>query len=348
MVNLFRQAAAGQGGLTASLLALLEHSDRDLLNGLLRRASIPYQAETNTDMEVQFPAPDGPPGTGAIHSPHFRLTVAAPAPGEPFDVGTLAGEPGTALAITLAGQAPPGAHGLSWEQVDRWLAGEQERYNPESRTGFLIRQFRAVLPEWGVEYFAGFQADLLDQAPQALTTLTRFLQAGAQFFDRLGPALAAVREGATAIRQARPEEQLAGYFYRDFSDPQAGPGNFQRVAFHLPEGHLHLIYWLVPAGNEAHARLRDLLLRNEPFREALAELEQAPLLWLWSGSGELKIPLADLRPADLQEVDWPQHHVGLQVAVPFTDLPGEDLVGRVTARVQALFEALAPAFQRVH
>jgi hypothetical protein len=341
MVNLFRQATAGQGGLTASLLALLEHGDRELLNGLLRRAGVDYPA-AGGEVKVQFPAPDGPPGAGLIASPHFRLTIAAPAPGEPYDAGALADQDGTPLAITLAGQAPPGGHGLSWEQLDRWLAGAQEQYDPDSRTGFLIRQFRAVLPEFGIEYFAGFDPDLLERAPRAFATLTRFLQTAAQFCDRFGPALAAGREGSTAIRQARPEEQLAGYWYRDFSDPAGGPGGFLRIAFPLGESQLHLIYWLTPAGNEAHTRLRELFLDDEGFRNTLAELRQNPLLWLWGPAGDRKLPLADLHPADLEGIDWPQHHVGLQVSLPFAELPGEDLVGRVMARLTALLEALAP------
>lgn len=343
MVNLFRQSATQPGGLTAALLALLEHSDRNLLNGLLRKAGIPFQAETGTDLRVRFPAPDGPPGTGLLDSPHFRLAVAAEVPGEPLDPASLAGLPGTPLTVTLTGQAPPGAHALSWEQVDRWLADAAGDYDPESRTGFLIAQFRAVLPEWGIEYFPGFDLELLEAAPAGLEALSRFFRTAGQFFDRFTPALSALRPGATQLRQARPEELLTGYSYRDYSDPAAGSGAFLRVAFHLPEQALHLIYWLTPGGpGDAHSRLRQLLLDDDGFRRGLADLEDGGLLWLWSPDQEHKTSLADLQSEDLATLDWARYHAGVQVSTPFGALPGEDLTGRVTTQVVTLLQALAP------
>lgn len=338
MVNLFRQSASQPGGLTAALLALLEHSDRDLLNGLLRRAGIPFQAEAGADLRVQFPAPGGPPGAGTINAPHFRIALAAQAPEEPWDPAELEHLPGTPLAVTLAGQAPPGAHALSWEQVDRWLADAQTDFDPDSRTGFLIAQFRSVLPEWGIEYFAGFDPDLLQTAPEGLEALSRFYQTSSQFFDRLAPALTALRPGVAQLRQARPEELLTGYNYRDYSDPVGGPAAFQRIAFHLRERALHLIYWLTPGGpGDAHGRLRQTLLEH-----TLERLPEDTVLWLWSTEAEHKLPLADIQPEELEALDWGRFHAGMQVSLPFADLPGDDLTGRVVGRIQALLECLAP------
>lgn len=342
MVNLFRSAPEQQGSLTAALLALLEHSDKDLLNGLLKRAGIPLQAAPGADLTIRFPAPDGPPGTGLIAGPDFQVALAAQAPGETLDLAAVQSLPGVPLTISLTGNAPPGAHGLSWEQVDRWLAGAAERYDPESRTGFLIEQFRAFLPELGIEYFAGFDPTLLEAAPEAQATLSRYYQVAGLLFGRLAPALAGLRAGSTQIREAQPQELLAGYCYRDYSDPVLGATGFLRVALNLPESRLEAACWLTPG--DAHARLRERLVTDPGFRGALAALREQPLLWLWSAGGEQKLPLDALDPEQIGEVHWPQYHVGVQVGLPFADFPAENLTGRVIARVESLTNALAPLF----
>ena len=346
MVNLFRPGPAQQGSLTAALLALLEHSDRALLNGLFDRAGIPFQAGPGADLRIRFPAPEGPPGAGLIAGPDFEVTVATQAPGEEaWDPAAVLDLPGVPLTITLAGKAPPGAHGLSWEQVDRWLAAAAEQYNPESRTGFLIGQFRAVLPELGIAYFAGFEAPLLQAAPAAQQTLSQFYQVAGRFFDGLAPALGALRAGAAEIRQARPEELLAGYNYRDYSDPALGATGFLRIALNLPETRLEAVCWLTPG--DAHGRLQGLLASSPALRGALAGLQQEPLLWLWSQDGEQKLPLDALDPDTINDLSWTQSHAGIQVCLPFDAFPAEDLTGHVVGRIDALTAALAPVISSV-
>jgi hypothetical protein len=342
VVNLFRSAAGQPGALTAALLALLEHGDKDLLNGLLRRASIPYQVEAGEDLSIQFPAPGGPPGTGLLTTPHFRLGLAAQAPGEPLDPALLGELPATPLVISLTGTAPPGCRGLSWEQVDRWLAQAADQYSPDSRTGFLIGQFRGLLPELGIAYFAGFDQQVLQVAPEALAAVTRFYQTAEQFFERFGPTLGALRQGSAQLRQARPEELLAGYCYRDYSDPNLAAGGFLRCAFSLPEASLQCAVWLAP-GTDAPGRLQQRLQDDSAFLQRLQALEGAPALWLWSASGERKIPLDGFQAEDLADIDLVQYSTGLQVGMPFTALPGENLAGQAAERLQSIMEALEPA-----
>ncbi|HYF93714.1 MAG TPA: hypothetical protein VD969_15980 [Symbiobacteriaceae bacterium] len=345
MINLFRPVPAQQGSLTAALLALLEHSDRGLLNGLLKRAGIDLQAKPGSEVTVRFPVPGGPPGAGLITAPGLEIAVAAQQPGEAWDPAPLLTVPAVPLTISLAGTAPPGAHGLSWEQVDRWLAEAAARYDPESRTGFLIEQFRAVLPELGIAYFEGFEPDQLTAAPEAHATLNKFYETADRFFDQLAPALAAARPGAAQVRQARPEELLAGYCYRDYSDPALGATGFLRVALNLPEQQLQAVCWLMPGS--AHSRLGDLLTGDPGVRGALARLEHHPLLWLWSPAEEKKLALDPLDPEQLEALDWSQFHAGVQVGLPFDQFPAEDLAGRVAALTEAVSAALAPAFSAV-
>lgn len=340
MVNLFRPGPAQQGSLTAALLALLEHSDKALLNGLLERAGIPLQARPDTPLTVRFPVPEGPPDAGLISGPDFQVSITTQVPGEPWDPAAALDLPGVTLAISLAGKAPPGAHGLSWEQVDRWLAAEAQTYAPDSRTGFLIEQFRAVLPELGITYFPGFEAPLLAAAPVALSTLSQFFQVAGLLFDRLAPSVAGVRPGATQVRQSRPEELLAGYCYRDYSDPALGAAGFLRVALNLPESRLEAACWLMPG--EAHGRLREHLTSDPAFRAALARLKEQPLLWLWSPNNELRLALDSFDPDSLEGLTWSDYQAGVLVSLPFADFPPEDLTGRVLALVETLTATLQP------
>lgn len=344
MVNLFRPVPTEQGSLTAALLALLEHCDRDLLNGLLRTAGIPFQAEAGAEVEMTFPAPGGPPSAGWIATRHFRITIITQAPGEmlwPVGEGS-----GTVLAVTLAGKAKPGTHVLSWEQLDRWLGSLEERYDVETRTGFLIRQFRTFLPEMGIEYFAGFTRDQLTGAPGALGSLSEFYQVADSFFDRFGPALAAVYEGAAQARDSRPEDLLAGYCYRDYAGPSFTPAAFLRIAFHLPEQQFQLSFWVAP-GTEQHGRLREGVLGDTDLVAQLAGLEEEPLLWLWSTGGEQKLPLEDWQPGRLEALDWSQYQAGIQRSRPFEDLSGEGLVERVIQMAEGLCGALLPVLTTV-
>ncbi len=229
-----------------------------------------------------------------------------------------------------------GAAVLSWEQVDRWLAAEAERYDPESRTGFLIRQFRSYLPEAGITYFTGFDAARLAGLPEAFADLTGFLQSAAELFDRLGPALPA---GVGEVRQARPEDLLAGYLYRDYAGGPLGAGNFLRIAFHLAQGELQLACWL-GVGGAAHGQLRAALMAGDERTAGLRAMEPAPLLWLWSAEGEQQIPLADLDRETAGEVTWDRYTVAVQVGYSFTELGGDGLVERIGRWLLSLREAL--------
>jgi len=346
MVNLFRQMPAEQGGLTAALLALLEHSDPSLLGGLLEQAGIAAKTPPDAPVEALYPARDGPPGSGAILLPGLRLTVAAQAPGERFDAEGLAGAPGIPLAVTVTGKASQGVRALSWEQLDRWLRAATEQYGPEGRTGFLVRQFREYLPQVGIELFAGFEAGLLTEAPEALTVLGQFFQTAERFFDRLVPALSAAYEGMARLRTARSDDLLAGYCYSDFGGPPCGPGGFLRVALRLPQRELQTSLWVVPGGGDSHARLFEALTDDGSLLTALQRLEASPLLWLWSAGDERRLPLDDLSPDDLQELDWPQYHAAIQVSLPFDALAGEALLGRSAAQAGDLLEALAPVLTK--
>ncbi|MDB4893934.1 MAG: hypothetical protein JWN15_196 [Firmicutes bacterium] len=343
MVNLFRRGPAEPGSLTAGLLALLEHCDPSLLNGLLERAGIDSDVPVGAELAVEFPAPGGPTATGVITAPQLRVTLITQAPGERWEPQAAAALDGTVLAVTMGGRAPEHVHGLTWEQVDRWLAAAAERYDPESRTGFLVRQFRAYLAELGIEYFAGFAPEQLEGAADAFAGFNQFHQTADRFFQRFAAALAAGREGAAQVRQSRAEDLLTGYFYRDYGGAPFGPAGFLRLAFHVPEQELQLSFWVVPGvGTDAHERLREALSGNGDFLEALRGLEEKPLLWLWSPGGDRKLPLEAFRPALLTEIDWAQYQTGIQRSVPFESLTGEGLVDRVTDLMAELLAALAP------
>lgn len=343
MVNLFRRGPAEPGSLTAALLALLEHCDPSLLNGLLERAGIDSDVPVGAEVQVQFPAPGGPPAAGVITAPGLRVTVITQAPGERWDPQAAAGLGDTVLAVTLGARAPEGVHGLTWERVDRWLATAAEQYDPESRTGFLVRQFRAYLAELGIEYFAGFSPEQLEGAAGAFAGFNHFHQTADRFFQRFAAALAAGREGAAQVRQSRAEDLLTGYFYRDYGGAPFGPAGFLRLAFHVPEQELQLSFWVVPGvGTDVHERLREALTDNPGFVNLLQGLEEKPLLWLWSPGGDRKLPLADLRPAALADIEWGQYQVGIQRSAPFDRLAGEGLVERVGELMEELLGALAP------
>ncbi|MFZ5826083.1 MAG: hypothetical protein ACOY94_17445 [Bacillota bacterium] len=325
--------------LTAALLALLEHSDRSVLSGLLERAGL--GGPSLDDAEFLYPAPGGPPGTGEIRSPHRRVRVAAVEPGGEFQPGPDGGV--STLVISMTGKAPPGLVGLSWEQVDRWLAGVAERYDPESRTGFLLRQFRAYLPEVGIAYFAGFRSEQLERAPEALTQLTGFYREAGSLFDRLGTALP---EGLAEVRQARPEDLLVGFCYRDYSGVSLGAENFLRIALHLGPAELQTACWFGPGG-DGHTRLKAALQAESPVLTALRSMEPEPLLWLWSPQGEQRIPLHEIEPGQVAGLDWDRYTVALQTSRPFAELAGEGLVERVAGWVSEMLEPLRPVLTGV-
>ncbi len=338
MVNLFKRVPDDQGSLTAALLALLEHSDRELLNGFLRRAGAPCQVEADAGVQFQFPAQVGPATGGMISAPHCRLAVMAQAPGEPWSPPPVA--PDT-IVITHDARPPLGAHAMTWEDLDRWLGSLEERYDAQHRTGFLLRQFREYLKEAGLEYFPGFHEADLAAAPLALSELNEFYTLAGTFFERLAPALSATFPGAAEVRQSRAEDLLAGYCYRDYGGAPFTPAGFLRAAFHLPESQWQVALWLAP-GDGAHGRLRTALLESPPFLAGLRALEGEPLLWLWSQNDERKLPLDDEAAEAIASAEWTQYQVGVQLSSPFAQLAGEGSVRKVTQRCEALMGALAP------
>lgn len=339
LVNLFQRLDSVERHLSAALLALLEHSDRAVLGGLLERAGL--EGPPLDGAEFLYPAPGGPPGTGEIRSAHRRVRLAALEPGGAFQPGPEAGV--TTLVISMTGKAPPGMMGLSWEQVDRWLAGVAQRYDPESRTGFLLRQFRAYLPEVGIAYFAGFDRAQLAGAPGALAQLTGFYRQAGSLFERLGAALP---QGLAEVRQARPEDLLAGYCYRDYSGAALGVENFLRIALHLGPAELQIACW-VGAGGESHGRLRAALQTESTLLASLREVEPELLLWLWSPEGEQRIPLHELEPDLVAGPDWERYTVALQVGRPFAELAGEGLVEQIGDWVGEMLEPLRPVLTDV-
>jgi hypothetical protein len=320
--------------LTAALLALLEHADRSVLNGLLERAGL--AGPPLDGAEFLCPAPGGPAGVGEIRSPHRRVRLVALEPGGEVEPPPPDGTP--TVVVSTTGNAPPGLTGLSWEQLDRWLAGVAERYDPESRTRFLIQQFRDYLPEVGIAYFAGFAAARLAGVPASFAELSAFYREAGDLFERLGAVLP---EAFSEVRAARPEDLLAGYCYRDYAGVGLGSANFLRVALHLGPAELQIACWL-GAGGEAHGRLRTALLAQSPLVAALKEMEPEPLLWLWSPTGEQRIPAHELEPSLVTGLDWEAYTVALQVGYPFRALAGEGLVVRIGGWVEGLLERLSP------
>lgn len=343
MVNLFQRHTDEQGSLTAALLVLLEHADRGLLNRFLQLSGIEAQVGKGAAVSVHYPVPDAPPGTGRLDLPEGAVAIAARAPGDPWRLtGPIGGA--ETIAITPEGAPLPDVHTLSWEQVDRWLTAMAEEYDPETRTGFLLDQFRSFLPEAGIVYFAGFGQGLLEQAPSGLDTLTEFYQTADQFFEQLTPSLTAAHQELAQVRQARPEDLLVGYSYRDYSGAAQGPDSFLRVAFHLARRELQMALWLTPGADltSSHRRLYEALRADEPLLESLQTLEGHPTLRLWSAAGEHFIPLDELQPDRLEALDWPTSHVAVQRSLSFERFPETGLIGQVTTLTGELVETLSP------
>lgn len=344
MGNLFQSIPEGNGGLTAAFLTLLEHCGSDLANALLRKAAIPHQFSPDSPPRVAYPAPDGPPGIGVMSGSDFAVRVAAQAPAEPWDPAALAGEEGATLAVTLTGKAPPGVHALSWDQVGRLLEAAADQYDPESRIGFLVRQFLEFLPRAGIESFGGFSPDELESAPRARQTLLTFYQTTDLFFSKVAPAVAAVREGLAVTRSARPEDLLAGYCYRDFGGPALGADGFLRVALHLDQRELQVQVWL--GGN---SRRLEEALRDPEMLSRLQRMEDDPLLWLWSPAGEQKLPLAEATPESLAAAEWEGRQAAVQRSLDFEHLADDGAVARVADMADGLLTELAsPLTAMVH
>lgn len=271
---------------------------------------------------------------GEIRCPERRLRVVALEPGS--EPPTLPADGVAALVVSMSGKAPPGARALSWEELDRWLAAQGDGYDPEGRTGFLIQQFRAFLPEAGITYFAGFDPADLDGVGGAFAQVSQFYQGAGALFERLSSGLSG---RLSEVRQARPEDLLAGYCYRDYTGGRLGAANFLRIAIHLGAGQLQIACWLA---GESSRRLREALLADGPLLAGLRGLEPGPLLWLWSAESERQIPLDELEPDQVAGLEWERYTVAVQVGHPLAELAGAGLVERIDGWVAALLSQLAP------
>lgn len=328
MINLFRRAAGEGDGLAVALVALLEHADRGLLTGFLHLSGVSPPIRPD---DLRF-GPEGVTG----HNFHLRLVTQAP------DEPPLPDQdsPET-VAITLTGAAPPGATGLSWEQVDRWLTAAADRYDPETRTGFLVRQFQEYLREAGIAYFAGFDSNLVEQAGPALATLTQFFGAADGFMDGLGSAFRATWPGLAEVRRSRAEDLLTLFVYRDFAGPPLAGGGFLRLALQAAQQEWHLAFWTAP-GEAAHSRLRGAVMGGGAGLETLQGLEGEPRLWLWSPENELVLSLDDLPADGPPELDWGRYQVALQQRFSLLSLTEPGAVPRVLGAAQRLLEAVLP------
>lgn len=352
LVNLFQWQAEGAaaipGALAGALAALLEHSDRRLLRSFLQQAGLDWQPEE--PLQFRFPA-EGGPGMAEVVAPgRWRVLLLSRVPVAPWDPAwvdraaevALAGpETGRVVVVAPAARRPADSRDeavlLSWEQVDRWLEQSSEEYPADSRTAFLIDQFRNFLPSAGLTYFGGFDPEDLSQSSRALGTLQRLTDRTAQFFGHLEPVLREAWPELVQARAARPEDLLAGYLYRDYTLTNWGSGAFLRVAVNLGREVLEVSCWLTATGEQedAHARLR-----QEPA-EVLSRLSRLDglLVRLWQVGGEQQIPVTDVDPA---AVNWGENQVGFQVEIAFAEAGAGGLVERVVEMAEAISAGLGP------
>lgn len=342
LVNLFAQRTSPDQSLTAGLAALLEHADRALLSGLLELAGA---ADLAGPVQVLFPVPDGPAGVAELRSSDGRrIWLAAVEPGgKPPQVNGTGVEHLVISMTAPALSAGPGAHGLTWERVDRWLEQMADRYDEETRTGFLLRQFRAFLPEAGITYFSGFAEEQLAAAPGALRTLNDLYRTADDLFERLGSG---PENRFSEIRRSRPEDLLAGYCFRDYAGLDLASEDFLRVALHLETSHLQVAFWL-GTGGPSHRRLLQMLQEEPLPLTTLLEIEPVPLLWLWSPEEEQQVPLRAIEPGQLAGLDWNRYAAAIQVNRPFSALGGEGLVERIHGWIRELVEGLHPVLSGV-
>lgn len=328
--------------LTPALMALLEHADRAVLNGLLRLAGLDVPA--GGEAAFHFPAPDGADGAGEIHLGDRRIWLAAVAPGEePPPLPAGGAEPVIISPGAPAGRDGDPVHRLSWDRVDRWLGEVEAQYDANTRTGFLVRQFRAYLPEAGIRCFPGFDAEILARAPRAFRDLAEFHSRVEALFEQIGTGFAA---SWPLLRTARPQDVLAGYWFRDYAGAGKGEDDFVRIALHLEAGELQIAVWLSPGG-APHARLQAALAEEGGLGEALRALTPPPVLRLWSAADERQIRAEELDPALRGAVDWTSYTVAVQVARPLSDLAGEGLPERLAGWTQELLDVLAPVLADV-
>jgi len=284
-------------------------------------------------LRVQFPAPAGPADAGLLG----ETLLLTQSPGQPAPLPP-AGQ--SVLVITL-GRPPKTAHGLTWEQVDRWIEKGVARFDAETRTGFLLRQFQSFLRAAGIEHFAGFPTNQTTGASAAHRLLTDFHATTDNFFERLLPAVheqVGPRPGTSLaeLRRSRPEDLLAGYTYRDYPLTSAGQGSFLRVAVNLADSELQLSCWL-EVGTKWHRLLHHALTAET----GVPNLPPDTMLRLWSQTEERQISIRHLpMVTPIPEAEWNQFKAGLQFGLPLDFLTGDDLIGRLLAQVEHLTSTL--------
>lgn len=352
MVNLFQWQAEGAaklpGALAGAFVALLAHSDRRLLSSFLQRAGLAWQAEE--PLEFRFPAAGGTGMAEVVAPRRWRLLLLSRAPVAPWDpawvlraseVARAGPEPGAVVVVAPGARRPPQGQEqvilFSWEQVDRWLEESAEAYPADSRTTFLIEQFRHFLPSAGLTYFPGFDPEDLSRSSRALGTLQRLSDRTAQLFDNLEPMLREEWPELAQSRAARPEDLLAGYLYRDYVGREWGDGTFLRLAVNLGREALEVSFWLTATGqqDDAHTRMGQAAAEVMP---RLAHLE-GMMIRLWQVGGEQQIPAGELDPAS---VDWAENQIGLQAEIGFAEAGHDGLVERVVEMATSLVAALEP------
>lgn len=361
MVEVFARFATDAHAITAALLALLENADPELLAGVLRLAGWDdLAAQAAGRIRAEFPlaaAPDLP--LGGLETPGGLVLVAGRTPDGPWDPAALAAAarqsegalaflavaPDERLAPELAalGQASQ----VTWEELDRYLARAGERYPADSRTGFLLEQFRHTLPRVGLGYFTGFAPELLAAAWPAAQQLRELQQNLDDFYHHLFTTLAAELPGLAEKRRAGAEDLLAGAPYRDFAPPEWGDAAFLRLAMELPQPALLCACWVLPlsrvgAGDrperDLHAALKQAL--TGAGLQRLQALPEASL-WLWSTDGERRYAATQITPATVAETpdeEWAAFDAGLQCPVPDLTAPG--IVGRSAAILLELARVL--------
>lgn len=347
MVNLFLwQAGASAlppGALSGSLVTLLSHVDRRLLSSFLALCGLSWEA--TEPLAFHFPAAELPTAAEVRAPGRWRLLILAQAPAAAWEPAWVEGarqsaangaEESRLLLIAPAIEHLPSKQEIArtWEQVDRWLEQEADNYPPDTRTGFLLEQFREFLPAVGLTYFTGFDPDDLAASATALTTLQRLVEQADQFFAHLEPVLGSLWPGLEAARSARPEDILSGYLYRDFTCSDWGEGAFLRGALHLGQRSLDVGFWLAGPGGP-HARLAGAA---EAIFPRLAAVEGL-VVRLWRVGGEEQIPALEAAAA---AIDWSQYQVGFQVSLGFDTLQPAGLTAQTAEWARQIVEALAP------
>lgn len=350
MVNLFLwqagAAAPSAGSLAGALVTLLAHADRHLLTSFLELCHLVWPVAE--PISFDYPA-QALPVAGEIRAPgQWRLLLLAQGPATPWDPNWVEGalqaaanspEPCRVLTITQTLRHPtaPQEAALTWEQVDRWLEQQEGAHPPETRTGFLLSQFREFLPAAGIAYFAGFDRDDLSRSAQVLATLQRLAEQADQFFAHLEPILRGAWPNLREVRGARPEDLLAGYLYRDYTLPDWGEGAFLRGALHLGQQSLEIAFWLSATAQTdgPHARMAAAASEVLPRLAAVDELT----IRLWRVGNEQQLSPAE---APAAAIDWSAYQIGFQVTRGFETLPHHGLPAWTAERASAILDALAP------